>query len=33
MCKNELTIKMRGGQSKIEGIDDNWGEIKLYKSD
>lgn len=32
MCRNELVIKMRGGQSKIEDIDDNWGEIKLYKS-
>jgi hypothetical protein len=31
MSENELVIKMRGGQSKIEDIDDNWGEIKLYK--
>lgn len=33
MCKNELNIRMRGGQSKMEGIEDTWGEIKLYKKD
>ena len=33
MCKNELVIKMRGGQSKIEDINDSWGEIKLYLKD
>lgn len=31
MCKNDLEIEIHGGQSKIEGIEDTWGEIKIYK--
>ena len=32
MYRNDLDIKFRGGQSKIENINDSWAEIKLLKS-
>jgi hypothetical protein len=32
MCKNDVEIKMRGGRSKIKGIDDIEGDITIFKS-
>ena len=30
--KNDIDLKIRGGPARIEGIEDYWGEIDLYKN-